>query len=53
MIAPLDLAHQGRTCTQQEWNWLMKTDEAQLEIYPLDWRGPSNYATLYVREYPR
>jgi hypothetical protein len=34
-------------------NWLMKTDEAQLEIYPLEWSCPSNYATLYVKEYPR
>ena len=31
----------------------MKTDEAQLEIYPLEWSCPSNYATLYVKEYPQ
>jgi hypothetical protein len=30
----------------------MKTDEAQLEIYPLEWSCPSNYAKLYVKEYP-
>jgi hypothetical protein len=30
----------------------MKTDEAQLEIYPLECSCPSNYTTLYVKEYP-